>query len=55
MLIALWITAALLTVFYLLARTTEAFKNHEALLPQMPYVEDFSSRQVVGLTGHWKM
>ena len=46
MLIALWITAALLAALYLFAGATKAIKSREALLPQMPYVEDFRGWQV---------
>jgi hypothetical protein len=46
MLIALWITAALLTLAYLLAGAMKTFKSREALQPQMAYVEDFSAAQV---------
>lgn len=46
MLIALWITAALLTLAYLLAGGMKTFKSREVLQPQMAYVEDFSDGQV---------
>ncbi len=46
MLIALWITAALLTLAYLLAGTMKAVKSREVLQPQMAFVEDFSAAQV---------
>lgn len=46
MTIALWITAVLLTLAYLLAGATKTFKKRDSLLTQMPYVEDFSAGQV---------
>lgn len=46
MLVALWITAALLTLAYLLAGSMKTFTSREALQPRMAYVEDFSAGQV---------
>jgi uncharacterized membrane protein YphA (DoxX/SURF4 family) len=45
-LIALWITAALLALVYLFAGVTKTVKSNESLKPQMPYVEDFRGWQV---------
>jgi len=44
--IALWITAVLLTLVYLMAGAMKTFRSKEALQPQMAYVEDFSAGQV---------
>ena len=51
MIIALWITAILLTVLYLLAGSMKAITSKEKLQPNMAYVEDFSAVQVKSIGG----
>jgi uncharacterized membrane protein YphA (DoxX/SURF4 family) len=49
MTIALWITAVLLTVVYLLAGATKVARSKAQLQPQMGWVEDFSEPQVTAI------
>jgi len=56
MTIALWITAVLLTLVYLMAGGIKVVRSRAQLQPQMPWVEDFTEPQVtligaIGLLG----
>src|SRR5690606_27194122 len=44
--IAVWIVSGVLAAMYLFAGITKATTPRDALLPKMPWVEDFSARTV---------